>query len=1077
MLINRIENGKFIFSILNEEKKVMIQSWIVLGYAAYFEPLQELVDNGYGTIQGDEYHIPFLSIYELDTIEREILELPSIYPFELYIQSSGLITKASFQYTYSFCSFAPSGDRYKYTLNGPVISLDLSINSLPLQNYLLTKDQYCLISAIDEFNQIEEKTKNGNLIKFTEIKELSKKSATLLDSTLANKNVILPAHIKIKFDYKDGLLEVIPTISSEEGDNFTKIFDTYNGTKDIYPIYSNGKGKTHIIFNNEQQEVLKKIKEEYRTVSDPKVIKKIVDSPELVFGTEFVDFSDLYSDRVIAIGLYEPKVYPFVSPYKSQWIPGFSVVDKTNGTSNIAIKDYQELSSFKETIDVAKDSKEKTVEFKGVKIPIAEAEQIEIDAKNQLDRNEPVTASGPYSVDEKKKSTKVLIIKENTDDLEYSAMEEIYELPEKLKLLDDKYLEEDILLKNHQEQGIAWLQNLFTSHQKGCLLADDMGLGKTLQLLYLIDWHFRNYRDNQNPYLVVAPVSLLENWEREYKRFFVSPRLPILTISSAPKKQDKLFVDKLSAKQIVLVSYETMRRAQMNFCAVNFAIVVLDEAQKVKTPGTLVTNAVKALKSDFKVAMTGTPIENTFMDLWCITDFSIPGLLGNAKEFAKLYSYPLKNRETDVQVIGNQIRDRIGGYFLRRLKVDIADELPKKEIVYIKVQMPELQLIRYRAAVDRPIDKTQSGKGLMLLRIMQIRKLSDHPFLDNDDISAYSEEQIITSSAKMIATFQILDSIKSKQEKVIIFSISKSMQRMLQHTVYYKYGINPRIINGDTSAKSGHGSNLSRQQTIDVFQETEGFNIIIMSPLAAGMGLNVVGANHVIHYSRHWNPAKEMQATDRVYRIGQTKDVKIYYPMAISADFDTFDVVLEGLLNRKMNLSTSALYPSEMMEVDREDIFTTIFGKESEKAKCPLTIEDVHKMDGFLFEAFVGAVYEKKGFKIYLTKRSGDKGIDVIVRGNDIVYVIQCKHSKNNVDGACVGEVVSGSKYYQVKYNEIKLPYKSVVVTNSKYTAQAMELSRANEVQMLEGSFLEEAVQSYDIFWEDVYRLEDNRLK
>ncbi len=1077
MLINRIEKEEFIFSIFNEGKKVIIQSWVESGYAAYYEPLQELVDNGYGTIQGDEYHIPFLSIYELDTIEREILELPSTYPFELYIQSSGLITKANFQYTYSFCSFAPNGDRYKYSLNGPVISLDLSIKSLPLQDYLLTRDQYCLIAAIDEFNQIEEKTKHGNLIKFTEIKELSEEAATVLDSTLAKKNVILPAHIKIGFEYKDGQLEVIPTISSEDGEKFTHSFDAYKQVQKVYPIRSKSRGKTHVLLNEEQQEVLKKIKEKYRIVSDPKVIEKIVDSPESVFGTECVDFSDLYSDRVITIGLYKPKVYPFISPYKSQWIPGFSVEDKKNGTSNIAIKDYQELSSLKEAIDTSKASNAKTVEYKGVQIPVDRAEQIEIDAKNQLDKNEPVTEFGPNSLEGKKKSTKVLIIKENTDDLDYSAMGKTYELPEKLKLLDDKYLEKDITLKNHQEQGVAWLQNLLTSHQKGCLLADDMGLGKTLQLLYLIDWHFRNYRDNQNPYLVVAPVSLLENWEREYKRFFVSPRLPILTISSAPQNQDKSFVDNLSAKQIVLVSYETMRRAQLNFGAVNFAIVVLDEAQKIKTPSTLVTNAAKALKCDFRVAMTGTPIENTFMDLWCIIDFSIPGLLGNAKQFAKNFSYPLKKRETDVQAIGNKIRDEVGGYFLRRLKVDIADELPKKETVYIKVQMPELQLIRYRAAMDRPIDKTKFGKDNMLFRIMQIRKLSDHPFLENDDISAYSEEQIITSSAKMIATFQILDSIKSKQEKVIIFSISKSMQRMLQHTVYYKYGINPRIVNGDTSTKSGHGNNLSRQQTIDAFQETEGFNVIIMSPLAAGMGLNVVGANHVIHYSRHWNPAKEMQATDRVYRIGQTKDVKIYYPMAISADFDTFDVVLEELLNRKMNLSTSALYPSEMLEVDKEDLFTTIFGKQSEQMKRPLTMEDVHRMDEFLFEAFVGAVYEKKGFEIYLTKRSGDKGIDVMVRGDDIVYVIQCKHSKNNVGGPCVGEVVSGSKYYQVKYNEEKLSYKSVVVTNSKYTAQAIEMAEANEVQMLEGSFLEEAVQSYNIFWEDVYRLEENRLK
>ena len=172
-----------------------------------------------------------------------------------------------------------------------------------------------------------------------------------------------------------------------------------------------------------------------------------------------------------------------------------------------------------------------------------------------------------------------------------------------------------------------------------------MGLGKTLQILYFIDWHSRKYADHK-PYLIVAPVSLLENWKNEYERFFKQPRMTInmLTSKDVPRKFDKDIVNRIQKMDIVLTNYESLRISQLNFCAVEFDIVALDEAQKIKSPGTLVTNAAKALKCNFRIAMTGTPVENTLLDLWCIMDFCVPGLLGNAKAFAAQYQSPLKKR-------------------------------------------------------------------------------------------------------------------------------------------------------------------------------------------------------------------------------------------------------------------------------------------------------------------------------------------------------------------------------------------------------------------------------------------------
>lgn len=200
-------------------------------------------------------------------------------------------------------------------------------------------------------------------------------------------------------------------------------------------------------------------------------------------------------------------------------------------------------------------------------------------------------------------------------------------------------------------------------------MADDMGLGKTLQILYFIDWHSRKYA-NHKPYLIVAPISLLENWKNEYERFFMQPRMKInmLTSKDVTRKFDKSIVDKMQKMDIILTNYESLRISQLNFCAVEFDVVALDEAQKIKSPGTLVTNAAKALKCNFKIAMTGTPVENSLLDLWCIMDFCVPGLLGNAKAFAAQYQNPLKKEDTDIVALGNEVHDKLGVYFMRRLK-------------------------------------------------------------------------------------------------------------------------------------------------------------------------------------------------------------------------------------------------------------------------------------------------------------------------------------------------------------------------------------------------------------------------
>jgi SNF2 family DNA or RNA helicase len=582
------------------------------------------------------------------------------------------------------------------------------------------------------------------------------------------------------------------------------------------------------------------------------------------------------------------------------------------------------LAGLKKAIDNATENQKGIVDFNDAQLDIDDAKFLAETAEKQLKNpKSPVRVESDENVDE---SRKVLIIEENAEEVGFAVKERVIERGDKYTLFKDPFLQKNFQLKTHQEEGVAWLQHLYNSKASGCLMADDMGLGKTLQILYFIDWHSRKYT-NHKPYLIVAPVSLLENWENEYDRFFMAPRLSInrLTSKDVPRQFSKDIVDRMQKMDIVLTNYESLRISQLNFCAVEFDIVALDEAQKIKSPGTLVTNAAKALKSNFKIAMTGTPVENTLLDLWCIMDFCVPGLLGNAKAFAAQYQNPLKKEDTDIVALGNEVHEKLGIYFLRRLKKDAAKDLPQKLEFKQPIEMPSVQKDVYRGIIN---DYVVGKQPNMLLTIMDIREVSEHPYLYDSTLANHRTDELVDTSARLQATIAFLDRIQAKNEKVIIFAERKETQKMLQRICHERYGIVTKIINGDTpSIVTRQAANRqSRQSSIDDFQSVDGFNVIIMSPVAAGMGLNVTAANHVIHYSRHWNPAKENQATDRAYRIGQTKDVYVYYPMAVSGDFKSFDETLDELLSRKTSLATSTIFPTERVEVKTEELGQMLFG-------------------------------------------------------------------------------------------------------------------------------------------------------
>lgn len=916
MLTQYLNNKGLVFAVNIDGHDIHFKEWSATDDCIYYFPLANLVDNGDASYYKHECTVPFESIYLLDEQECRLLGIPTPYDKALRLRGEGMLNTPDFKYKLELLTHVPDGRLINFEKGGNIVVAQG-------KKYLLNEYQYELFNQVEDFNQLseEEKTTDNNLRQFAVIKELALQAGCELDSYLANENVYVPDRIKLEIGRDEEGFTIKPSIDIPEAEKFTSTFEKMRRVQGLYPVQNEKGERRRILLNSEQQECLKPLKERKCHFKDQEEVRQLIESPTEFFDPDQFDLSEFYSDRVIKIGLYKPKFYPFVCPYESCWIAGAAVETRQGGTSRISVRDEEALAELKALIDDADTSGLPTVNYRDTDIAVEDARYLANLAEKQL-------KSPKKPIEEKEdEGHKVLIIEENAEELGFEAKERFIETGDCYTLFNDPYLDANFALKKHQQVGVAWLQHLYKSKASGCLMADDMGLGKTLQILYFIDWHYRTY-PNHNPYLIVAPISLLENWENEYKRFFKDPRLNIVRLTSkdVPRKFDRNVIDKMQRCDMILTNYDSLRISQLNFCAVEFDVVALDEAQKIKSPGTLVTNAAKALKANFKIAMTGTPVENSLVDLWCIMDFCVPGLLGNAKSFAAQYQNPLKKADTDIVALGNEIHEKLGIHFMRRLKVDAAKDLPNKIELKKECEMPLVQKEKYLSVIKEYNDDIQSN---MLTTIMNMRLVSEHPYLYKDILDNYVTSELIESAARLEATIDFMDAIKTKGEKVIIFTDRKDTQKMLQRVAFERYGITAKIINGDTpSIVTRHKQGKqSRQSAIDEYQNEAGFNVIIMSPIAAGMGLNVTAANHVIHYSRHWNPAKESQATDRTYRIGQTKDVYVYYPIAVCKDFKSFDKTLDELLSRKNTLATSTIFPSERIEVKQDELGQMLFGK------------------------------------------------------------------------------------------------------------------------------------------------------
>lgn len=463
-----------------------------------------------------------------------------------------------------------------------------------------------------------------------------------------------------------------------------------------------------------------------------------------------------------------------------------------------------------------------------------------------------------------------------------NASFEDYELPEGM---------EDIL-RPYQKIGFKWLK-LLASFGLGGILADEMGLGKTLQAIAFVK---SEYEKTKKPSLIVAPTSLLYNWYNEIKKF--SPDSSVCIISGDPAER-KALVSEIDKYCFVITSYGILRRDAHLYANTSLAYCIIDEAQQIKNPNTINAKSVKSLKAQGFFALTGTPLENNLTELWSIFDFVMPGYLFSRHKFRTMYEIPIVKEESKDSL--NELLKHTKPFILRRLKSQVMSELPQKiesKIVCEPTQKQKLLYTAYASAAKKEINALIDNGSItrnhikILSMITRLRQLCCHPSLFVENYNG--------GSGKLDVLIDLLESSIDSGHRVLIFSQFTSMLSIIAATLN-EIGISFFYLDGHTPSKS-------RVEMADKFNNGEK-SVFLISLKAGGTGLNLTGADMVIHFDPWWNPAVENQATDRVHRIGQTKSVQVIKFVAK----DTIEEKIHEIQQIKQNMIDNVLETGETL--------------------------------------------------------------------------------------------------------------------------------------------------------------------
>ncbi len=482
-------------------------------------------------------------------------------------------------------------------------------------------------------------------------------------------------------------------------------------------------------------------------------------------------------------------------------------------------------------------------------------------------------------------------------------------------------------LRAYQDVGVRWL-SLLTRLGLGACLADDMGLGKTIQVLALLAAERTagaaagEHESPHRPSLLVAPASLLPNWQSEIERFAPSLRTFVAHASAtAPAELAAVTAQRLAAVDLVITTYGSITRLPW-IEATSWNLVVVDEAQAIKNPGTRQARAVKALTSRARIALTGTPIENRSGDLWSLFDFLCPGLLGSAKAFGAF----AKQLAADPTRGYAPLRNLVRPYVLRRLKTDprVISDLPEKVEMKTFCTLTKVQAVLYQQAVDELAKRLREvegieRRGLVLAFLTRFKQICNHPSQWLGD-GAWAPE----ASGKLARLRELADEIAARQEKALVFTQFREMTEPLATFLAAIFGRPGAVLHGGTSVRA-------RRDRVAAFQEDEGPPFFVLSLKAGGTGLNLTAASHVIHFDRWWNPAVENQATDRAFRIGQRKNVLVHKLVCRGTVEEHVDALIaskqglaDDILDGSGEVSFTEMSNEELMKLVALDIHTAM---------------------------------------------------------------------------------------------------------------------------------------------------------
>jgi SNF2 family DNA or RNA helicase len=459
-------------------------------------------------------------------------------------------------------------------------------------------------------------------------------------------------------------------------------------------------------------------------------------------------------------------------------------------------------------------------------------------------------------------------------------------------------------LRPYQGRGFDWLDFL-RAWGFGACLADDMGLGKTIQTLALL----QREREcgEERPALIVCPTSVLSNWEHEARRF--TPSLPVTVHHGPGRPQGWRFIQHAQQHGVVLTSYSLLHRDLEDLTGLQWSGLVLDEAQNIKNPDTQQSRAARELEADYRIALTGTPVENHVGDLWSIMDFLNPGFLGTEPEFKRAFYLPIQaHRDPEASA---RLQKMTAPFILRRLKTDqaIISDLPEKLEMKVYCSLTAEQGRLYEGVVQEAEQRIRRSEGLerrgvILATLSKLKQVCNHPAHFLGDHSALPER-----SGKLTRLTEMLEELLTSGERSVLFTQFAQMGRLLQLHLQHQLGREVLFLHGGTPKRR-------RDAMVERFQSgADAPSLFVLSLKAGGTGLNLTAANHVFHFDRWWNPAVENQATDRAFRIGQTRQVQVHKFVCAG----TLEERIDAMIERKRSIAENIVGAGERWITELSD--------------------------------------------------------------------------------------------------------------------------------------------------------------